>query len=82
MSNMDMGAPSRCPWVNLKNPVYIRYHDEEWSVPCHDDHALYELLILDHDHLLLSAGHRRACGAHGGLLLLPLRYSPAVMMST
>lgn len=37
----------RCAWVNLKNPLYIRYHDEEWGVPLHDDHALYELLILE-----------------------------------
>ena len=22
----------RCRWVNLKNPRYIRYHDEEWGV--------------------------------------------------
>lgn len=47
MQNTDPGALRRCPWVNLKNPIYIRYHDEEWSVPCHDDHALYELLILE-----------------------------------
>jgi len=33
--------------VNLDNPRYVRYHDEEWSVPCHDDRALYELLILE-----------------------------------
>ena len=46
MPNTD-ALPKRCPWVNLKNPVYVRYHDEEWSVPCHDDHALYELLILE-----------------------------------
>lgn len=37
----------RCAWVNLKNPLYIRYHDEEWGVPLHDDPALYELLILE-----------------------------------
>ncbi|MBQ9329452.1 MAG: DNA-3-methyladenine glycosylase I [Oscillibacter sp.] len=37
----------RCSWVNLKNPRYVQYHDQEWSVPCHDDHALYELLILE-----------------------------------
>ena len=37
----------RCAWVNLKNPLYIRYHDEEWGVPLHDDNALYELLILE-----------------------------------
>ncbi len=37
----------RCRWCNLANPIYVRYHDEEWGVPCHDDHALYELLILE-----------------------------------
>lgn len=37
----------RCRWVNLNNPVYIRYHDEEWGVPEHDDQKLYELLILE-----------------------------------
>ncbi len=37
----------RCRWVNLKNPVYIKYHDEEWSKPVHDDKALYELFILE-----------------------------------
>ena len=42
-----MPGNARCPWVSLKNPIYVKYHDEEWSVPCHDDHALYELLILE-----------------------------------
>ena len=37
----------RCRWCNLANPLYVRYHDEEWGVPCHDDHALYELLLLE-----------------------------------
>ena len=37
----------RCGWVNLKNPAYIAYHDSEWGVPCHDDRALFELLILE-----------------------------------
>lgn len=37
----------RCRWCNLANSLYVRYHDEEWGVPCHDDHALYELLILE-----------------------------------
>ena len=38
---------ARCRWCNLANPLYVRYHDEEWGVPCHDDHALHELLILE-----------------------------------
>ena len=40
------GKP-RCPWANPKNERYIRYHDEEWGVPVHDDSKLFELLILE-----------------------------------
>ncbi|MCM1038668.1 MAG: DNA-3-methyladenine glycosylase I [Ruminococcus sp.] len=38
---------NRCSWVNMKNPRYIRYHDEEWGVPQHKDKELFELLILE-----------------------------------
>ncbi len=38
---------NRCFWVNLKKPLYVKYHDEEWSKPCHNDKLLYELLILE-----------------------------------
>ena len=37
----------RCAWVNLNNPLYIKYHDEEWGVISHDDHYLFELLVLE-----------------------------------
>ena len=37
----------RCKWVNMKNPLYVKYHDEEWGKPCHDEHMLYELFILE-----------------------------------
>lgn len=37
----------RCPWANPHNPLYIRYHDEEWGVPVHDDQKLFEMLILE-----------------------------------
>jgi DNA-3-methyladenine glycosylase I len=37
---------TRCPWPKL-DPLYVRYHDEEWGVPEYDDRALYEKLILD-----------------------------------
>lgn len=37
----------RCHWVNLNNPLYVKYHDEEWGKPLHDDRALFELLILE-----------------------------------
>ena len=37
----------RCVWVNMDNPLYVDYHDNEWGVPKYDDHELYELLILE-----------------------------------
>ena len=40
-------AMNRCLWVNMKNPIYIKYHDEEWCEPKHDDKELFELLILE-----------------------------------
>ncbi len=36
----------RCEWVG-NNEIYIKYHDEEWGVPVHDDRQLFEKLILD-----------------------------------
>ena len=37
---------SRCEWC-LNDPLYIRYHDEEWGRPVHDDRVLFEFLILE-----------------------------------
>ena len=36
----------RCSWVN-NNPLYIKYHDEEWGVPSYDDNYLFEMLLLE-----------------------------------
>ena len=36
---------NRCAWA--KNELAIRYHDEEWGVPVHDDRTLFEFLILE-----------------------------------
>jgi len=36
----------RCPWCESFD-LYRQYHDQEWGVPCHDDNALFELLILE-----------------------------------
>lgn len=41
-----MRQPIRCRWVN-EDPLYIRYHDEEWGVPVHDDSKWFELLTLE-----------------------------------
>jgi DNA-3-methyladenine glycosylase I len=35
----------RCAWAS--NDLSIRYHDEEWGVPAHDDATLFEFLILE-----------------------------------
>ena len=35
----------RCHWAT--NDFSIRYHDEEWGVPVHDDRILFEFLILE-----------------------------------
>ena len=37
----------RCSWCNPNNPLYLRYHDEEWGVLRTDDPYLYEMLILE-----------------------------------
>jgi DNA-3-methyladenine glycosylase I len=37
----------RCDWVPLKNELYVRYHDEEWGKPLHNDNELFGLLILE-----------------------------------
>jgi DNA-3-methyladenine glycosylase I len=42
-----MQEPKRCGWVNLKNPLYISYHDNEWGKSLHDDQKLFELLCLE-----------------------------------
>lgn len=38
---------TRCAWVPLNNPLYVKYHDEEWGVPVHDDVKLFEMLTLE-----------------------------------
>ena len=39
-------APSRCPWP-ADDELMLRYHDEEWGVPMHDDQRLFEFLSLE-----------------------------------
>jgi DNA-3-methyladenine glycosylase I len=36
----------RCNWPG-NNALMIEYHDKEWGVPLHDDHKLFEFLLLD-----------------------------------
>jgi len=37
---------NRCTWPG-SDLLYVRYHDNEWGVPIHDDRKLFELLILE-----------------------------------
>ena len=37
----------RCGWVKLTEPIYVKYHDEEWGVPVFDDQQLFEMLCLE-----------------------------------
>ena len=46
MKEIDL-TKKRCSWCNLKNPVYIAYHDNEWGVFPEDEQKLYELFILE-----------------------------------
>jgi DNA-3-methyladenine glycosylase I len=41
----DRPSPVRCAWA--RGELMIRYHDEEWGVPVHDDNKLFEFLILE-----------------------------------
>ncbi len=41
-----MDSVRRCPWCG-NDPLYVRYHDEEWGVPVHDDRKLFEFLVLE-----------------------------------
>ena len=37
----------RCQWVEGQFPEYLKYHDQEWGVPVHDDKTHFEFLILE-----------------------------------
>ena len=36
----------RCSWAG-SDPLYCKYHDEEWGVPNYDSRALWEMLMLE-----------------------------------
>jgi DNA-3-methyladenine glycosylase I len=39
-------AVRRCLWAD-RDPLYTRYHDDEWGVPLHNDRRLFEFLVLE-----------------------------------
>ncbi|MGE0200941.1 MAG: DNA-3-methyladenine glycosylase I [Candidatus Melainabacteria bacterium] len=61
--------PTRCPWPT--NELALRYHDEEWGVPVHDDRTHFEFLTLESaqaglswDTVLRKREHYRAAFAN------------------
>ena len=41
-----MPVRTRCAWCT-NDLLYIRYHDNEWGVPVHNDRRLFEFLVLE-----------------------------------
>jgi DNA-3-methyladenine glycosylase I len=37
----------RCRWAENGSRIDIEYHDNEWAVPVHSDHKLFEFLLLE-----------------------------------
>ena len=74
---------ARCAWAPLDDPAYLRYHDEEWGVPVHDDMHLFEMLVLEGAQAGLSwstilhkrVGYRRAFAGFDPAKVA--RFSPA-----
>lgn len=46
MKTNDARELVRCPWVGNDSEM-IRYHDEEWGVPTHEERHLFEMLTLE-----------------------------------
>ncbi len=42
-----MTNQNRCFWATGVPDFYEKYHDEEWGVPCFDEHKMFEMLILE-----------------------------------
>ncbi|MEM6735796.1 MAG: DNA-3-methyladenine glycosylase I [Bacteroidota bacterium] len=38
---------TRCQWCKNTFDMYVKYHDQEWGVPVHDDRTHFEFLVLE-----------------------------------
>lgn len=45
-SRLQTSDLKRCAWCGT-DPLYMKYHDEEWGKPVHDDKTLFEFLVLE-----------------------------------
>lgn len=67
----------RCDWVPADDDLSIAYHDDEWGVPCHDDHQLFEMITLEGAQAGLS--WRTILGRREGYRAAFARFDPAVV---
>jgi DNA-3-methyladenine glycosylase I len=37
----------RCTWNSFEDPLYRKYHDDEWGVPVYEDRKIFEFLVLE-----------------------------------
>jgi len=46
--NSELQTPDskRCQWCG-QDPLYVKYHDEEWGKEIHDDRVLFEFMVLE-----------------------------------
>jgi DNA-3-methyladenine glycosylase I len=44
--NQAQNSKKRCSW-STSDPLYIKYHDNEWGRPLHNDRKLFEMLVLE-----------------------------------
>lgn len=42
---MPSSVLERCDWA--RDELSIQYHDDEWGVPLHEEHRLFEFLVLE-----------------------------------
>jgi DNA-3-methyladenine glycosylase I len=45
-NNLEQFSKKRCAWSG-NDELMIKYHDEEWGIPVHDDRLLFEFIILE-----------------------------------
>ncbi|WP_207429244.1 DNA-3-methyladenine glycosylase I [Pedobacter sp. SYSU D00535] len=46
VSRPQVDSLTRCSWCGT-DPLYVKYHDEEWGKEVHDDRVLFEFLVLE-----------------------------------
>ncbi len=47
MTQFSISMQTRCEWCANSFEEYVKYHDEEWGVPVHDERRHFEFLVLE-----------------------------------